>query len=208
MRKGEQTRERIVAAAAPLFNQHGFAGCSMQDVMDATGLEKGGLYRHFESKEKLAAESFRFALTQLIKIRTGNLTHIHGSIEKLRYIVERFVATPSPIRGGCPVMNTAIDADDGNPLLRELACKAIRDWKSRLSKIVEEGKRCGEIRADIEPRRIANTMVAMLEGALMISRIEGTRKPLEDARKSLEELLDGVRATRPRHSSKPSPAAA
>jgi len=62
MSKGEATRQRIVEAAAPLFNQRGFAGCSMQDVLDATGLEKGGLYRHFGSKEELAAESFTYAL--------------------------------------------------------------------------------------------------------------------------------------------------
>jgi TetR/AcrR family transcriptional repressor of nem operon len=195
MRKGEQTRERIIAAAAPLFNQHGYAGCSMQDVMDATGLEKGGLYRHFDSKEKLAAESFRFALSQLTKTRTGDLTHIRGSVEKLLYIAQRFLDTPSPIKGGCPLMNTAIDADDGNPLLRKLAAKAIRDWKSRLSKIVEDGKKCGEIHAETEPRRIANTIVAMLEGALMISRIEGTRKPLEDAHQSLKLFLDSLRVS-------------
>ncbi len=62
MRKGELTRERIIAEAAPIFNQRGFAGSSMQDVMEATGLENGGLYRHFRSKEELAVESFRYAL--------------------------------------------------------------------------------------------------------------------------------------------------
>ena len=56
MRKGELTRQRIIAQAAPIFNQRGFAGCSMQDLMEATGLEKGGLYRHFSGKEELAAE--------------------------------------------------------------------------------------------------------------------------------------------------------
>ena len=61
MSKGEETRLRIVAEAAPLFNQRGYEGCSIQDIMDATGLEKGGIYRHFESKEELAAEAFDFA---------------------------------------------------------------------------------------------------------------------------------------------------
>ncbi len=64
MRKGEATRQRIIAEAAPIFNQRGFDGCSMQDLMTATGLEKGGLYRHFSNKEELASEAFRFALAQ------------------------------------------------------------------------------------------------------------------------------------------------
>ena len=50
MNKGEMTRQRIIEESAPIFNQRGYAGCSMQDVMEATGLEKGGIYRHFESK--------------------------------------------------------------------------------------------------------------------------------------------------------------
>ena len=194
MRKGELTRQRIVEAAAPIFNERGFAGCSMQDVMDVTGLEKGGLYRHFASKEELAAEAFSFALNQVVKIRTGDLGHLDGSVEKLRYIVERFVETPSPLRGGCPLMNTAIDADDGNAVLRDLAKKAIRDWKSRLEKIVADGMRAGEIRKGTQPRRVSNTLVATLEGALMICRVEGNKQPLKDARATLEDFLDGLRA--------------
>src|ERR1700684_96433 len=146
MNKGEQTRQRIIAEAAPLFNQRGFAGCSMQDVMVATGLEKGGLYRHFASKEELAAECFKFALGLSVKTRTGDVAHIDGSVEKLLYFVERFVETPAPLRGGCPLMNTAIDCDDGNARLRDLARAGIQDWKARLGKIVAEGIRRGEIR--------------------------------------------------------------
>jgi len=194
MRKGEMTRQRIIAAAAPIFNQRGFAGCSMQDVMEVTGLEKGGLYRHFASKEDLAAEAFKFALSEAVKTRTRDLGHIEGSVEKLRYIVRRFVEAPSPMRGGCPLMNTAIDADDGNSVLRELVYNGIKDWKARLAKIVEGGIKRGEILKAVEPRRVANSIVATLEGSLMISRIEGSRKPLEDAQVTLDQMLTGIRA--------------
>src|ERR1700689_4577207 len=60
MTKGEQTRRKIVAAAAPIFNQHGYEGSSLADLMAATGLKKGGIYRHFASKEELAAEAFDY----------------------------------------------------------------------------------------------------------------------------------------------------
>ncbi len=58
MRKGEQTRRKIIERAAPLFNKRGFNGCSMQDISAATGLEKGSLYTHFNNKEELALEAF------------------------------------------------------------------------------------------------------------------------------------------------------
>ena len=52
MTKGEQTRQRIVKEAAPIFNRRGYEGSSLSDLMKATGLKKGGIYRHFSSKEE------------------------------------------------------------------------------------------------------------------------------------------------------------
>ncbi|HUA92957.1 MAG TPA: TetR/AcrR family transcriptional regulator [Terracidiphilus sp.] len=194
MRKGELTRQRIIELAAPLFNQRGFAGCSMQDVMEATGLEKGGLYRHFHSKEELAAEALRYSLQRTDNIRTDHLDQTHGSVELLRSFVERFVETSSPVPGGCPLMNTAIDSDDGNATLRELAREGFSEWRARLSKIVAEGIRRGEIRKKTEPRTVANLMIATLEGALMMSRLEGKKAPLKDAKVALAEMLSRIAA--------------
>ena len=193
MRKGDATRLRIIQQAAPIFNQRGYVGCSMHDLMDATGLEKGGIYRHFANKEELAAEAFRFALAQNVKLRTVHLKDIPGAVDKLSRAIQLFVETPSALPGGCPLMNTAIDADDGNPALRKLALQGIQAWRARLTRIVQAGIRSGEIRSDTIPRRIANTIIATLEGALMISRLERTRNPLRDAQSSLEILLQSLR---------------
>jgi AcrR family transcriptional regulator len=194
VRKGEQTRQKIIAAAAPIFNQHGYEGASMHALMEATGLEKGGIYRHFSSKEELAVEAFRYAVEQAVKVRTSDLDQIQGTIAKLHAIVKRFAEAPSPVPGGCPLMNTAIDSDDGNPVLRELAAAAIRRWRSRLEKIVEQGIQSREIREDAEPRRIATVLIATLEGALMMSRLERSRAALADARHVLDEMIDSLSA--------------
>jgi TetR/AcrR family transcriptional regulator, transcriptional repressor for nem operon len=194
MNKGEITRQRIIEEAAPIFNQRGYQACSIQALMEATGLEKGGIYRHFANKEELAAEAFRYALARVREVRLLGLDEIEGSMEKLRYLVRRFVETPGIVPGGCPLMNLAIDTDDGNPVLRGLALDGFRVWKTRLSGIVEEGIRRGEIRDDVEPRRIANVMVATLEGALMMSRLEESRTAILDAREMLETMLDGIAA--------------
>ena len=196
MRKGESTRGRIIAEAATIFNKQGFVGSSMQDVMEATGLEKGGLYRHFRSKEELAAASFRYALAKAVKLRTETLDRSHGAVDHLRSLVKRFVETPAAVPGGCPLMNTAIDADDGNPVLRSLVKEGLADWKKRLAEVVELGIRDGEISPKTQPRRVANTIIATLEGALMISCLEGTKTALEDAHATLDSLLEGLRTPR------------
>jgi AcrR family transcriptional regulator len=192
MGKGEATRQRIIEVAAPIFNQRGYAGCSLSELMEATGMEKGGIYRHFVNKEELAAEAFKYALAANVKVRTDHLAEIEGAVNKLRRVVELFVERPSAVAGGCPLMNTAIDADDGNAVLRELALEGIRAWKGRLEKIVRDGLRAGEIREGTVPRRVANVVVSTLEGALMISRMEGDKRALWDARASLDEMLEGL----------------
>lgn len=192
MSKGEATRQRIIEEAAPIFNQRGFAGCSMQDVMEATGLEKGGLYRHFSSKDELAMEVFRHSLAAVMTARRCDDSAVTGAVAKLLYRVRQFVRVPSPIPGGCPLMNTAVDADDTHPELRRLAKEGIQSWKASLSQIVEDGIRAGEIRKNIQPERIANVIVANLEGALMISRLEGNRQAILDAEATLEALIVGL----------------
>jgi len=47
VRKGEETRQEIIRKAAPIFNRKGYSGAALSDLMRATGLEKGGIYRHF-----------------------------------------------------------------------------------------------------------------------------------------------------------------
>lgn len=196
MNKGEQTRQTIIERAAPLFNQHGYAGCSLADVMEATGLEKGGLYRHFTCKEELATEVFRYALRRAFAAR-GLVTESGGDpVAKLRLMITRFVGTPSPIPGGCPLFNLAVDADDGNPALRRLARAGLRRWKRLVTTLVREGIALGEIMPHVQPEATANVMIATLEGALMITRLEGTRQALQDAQEALESWIGSIATNR------------
>jgi TetR/AcrR family transcriptional repressor of nem operon len=190
MGKGEKTRQRIIEQAAPLFNQAGMAGCTMQQILDATGLGKGGLYRHFSSKEELAAECLKYSLALVFQARSGIAEHIPNSIDKLRYLVDRFVSTPSPLKGGCPLMNSAVDSDDGDPQLRRLSLEGLRAWKSRLLQILKEGMERGEVTRGTDPVRVANTVIAILEGSLLISRMERTSNAMENAKLHLDSLLD------------------
>ena len=192
MTKGEGTRQRIIEQAAPIFNQHGFEGTSLADLMEATGLEKGGIYRHFASKEELAVESLRYALGRSERSRTDDVGEIAGAVERLRFLVRRFVRGRAGLAGGCPLMNAAIDADDGNAVLRGVAVQGLQDWVGRVEAIVKEGVQRGEIRVGTDSRRVAHGMIAALEGALMMSRLERCRRPLEDVGEMLEGMLEGI----------------
>jgi TetR/AcrR family transcriptional repressor of nem operon len=172
MSKGDETRQRIVAEAAKLFNQHGFEGGSMSELMEATGLEKGGIYRHFTSKEELAAEAFDYAWEAALKARMHDLDLIPNSVDWLKRFVANFVERHPIVPGGCPLLNTATDADDGNPVLRARARTALHAWRERLSSIVREGIERKEIRRSVDANKLATLVISSLEGATMIGRLD------------------------------------
>ncbi len=90
MRKGEQTRESILARSAHLFNRQGYAGSSLSDILRETGLEKGGIYTHFSSKDQLALEAFDDA-SRLVQQRVRQaLAGKFTAIERLLAIVSVF----------------------------------------------------------------------------------------------------------------------
>lgn len=189
MSKGEETRQRIIAVAAGIINQRGYKGCSINDIMAATGLEKGGIYRHFESKEELAAEAFDFAWANTFSLRTHDLDSISDPIDRLKQHIARF-AYRSQIPGGCPLLNTAIDSDDGNPVLRERVRKALRNWQAMLRKTLEEGIAQGSINPRLNIENAANHIIASLEGGMVISRLERNDTALHSARQYLENYLE------------------
>jgi TetR/AcrR family transcriptional repressor of nem operon len=179
-----------VEQSAAVFNRHGYSGTSMSALMAATGLEKGGLYRHFESKEDLAAAAFDYAWETVTEPRRRGLENCTTSLEKLLLLVRNFVEPlPRAIPGGCPLLNTAIDSDDGNAVLREKARGALGEWRSVIVEIVCQGMRSGELRSDVDPIAVATIVISSLEGAIMFSRLEKTREALFMIGKHLESFL-------------------
>ena len=196
MQKGEQTRLEIIRKAAPIFNQKGYEGAAMSDLMRATGLEKGGIYRHFESKQQLAEEAFDYAWRLAIDKRFEGTRDIPDTVDRLKQIVWNFRDRRAGlVPGGCPLLNTAIDSDDGHPRLRRKARQALDLWLDRLQAIAEEGKQKGEIRAAIDAAELATLIVSTLEGGLMVGRLKRKGEALDFVYRHLEEYLESsVRA--------------
>ena len=191
MRKGEQTRQEIIRKAAPIFNQRGYERAALSDLMKATGLEKGGIYRHFESKQQLAAEAFDYAWKLAMDTRFEGTEGISNTVGRLKQIVRNFRDRRAGlVAGGCPLLNTGVDSDDGNPQLREKARRALSSWLERLQTIIEEGQRRGEIPGDVDASELATLIVSTLEGSLMVSRLQRKDDPRNSACHHLEEYLE------------------
>jgi AcrR family transcriptional regulator len=169
----------------------------MSDVMAATGLQKGGIYRHFESKEQLAVEAFAYAVTLVGRRFAEALEGKTHAIDRLDAIISVFstLTTDPPVPGGCPVMNAGIENDDGNPALRECARDAMDGLRGLVARVAERGKARGEVRAGIDGDDLASVMVSTLEGAVMMSRLYGDDVHVTRAATHLRRYLEeSVRA--------------
>ncbi|HEU0300495.1 MAG TPA: TetR/AcrR family transcriptional regulator [Longimicrobium sp.] len=192
MRSGEQTRENIIRQAAALFNQQGFAGASMSDIMQATGLQKGGIYRHFESKEALALEAFEYAVGQMAGRFTAALEGRENAVDRLHAVIDVFARLHDdpPVPGGCPMLNTAVECDDGNPALRASARTAMDGLRTLVRQTVRKGIPRGEVRADVNGDELATVLISTLEGGVALSRLYGDGLHLQRAADAMRRYLD------------------
>jgi AcrR family transcriptional regulator len=173
--KGEQTKEMILARAAAVFNRQGYFGARLDDIRRATGLEKGGIYNHFASKEDLALQAFDYSVGQVRQRFAEALEGKRHAADRLLAIVGVFHDTiEHPIvPGGCPLLNTAVESDDAHPELRARARATMDDWYGLVQRIAARGVERGELRAATDPDAVATLLIATLEGAIMMSKLYG-----------------------------------
>jgi TetR/AcrR family transcriptional repressor of nem operon len=192
--KADKTRQFIVEKTAPIFNKKGYAGTSLNDMIHATGLTKGSIYGNFLNKDDVALAAFDFNLEKVNVTISQEMSGCQSFKEKLLVytkVYENFFEFPFP-EGGCPVLNTAVDADDTHPKLKQKASDAIISWKDKLSKLIQKGIANNEFNQDVDPEQTALTIIAMIEGAVMITKVTGKLQYRKAIMKSVEAMINGL----------------
>jgi len=191
LKKGELTRQRIIEMSAPVFNRKGFAGCSLAELLKATGLQKGGIYRHFDSKEALALEAFDYAWEQTKEARRGSITMSATPKTQLMEFIRSFRKPLETLAGGCPLLNTAVEFDDqGNTALRQKAVEAMEEWLFFLQELFQKGVEQKEFPRSLNLRSTSMCIISTLEGAVIMSQLLETQEPLTHACTFLENWLN------------------
>jgi AcrR family transcriptional regulator len=194
--KGARTRARIVREAAALFNTRGFAGTSVNDVSVATGLEKGGVYNHFGSKDDLALAAFDYA-AGLVRGRLEAAMRAHtggGSRLRAMFDVYRILSEQPFITGGCPILNTAVDADDTHPALRTRARGAMDAWLNLVGQALDAGIAAGEFRSGVDVAAASDTIVAALEGGILLAKLYRDPARMRGVIDQISGFVDTLRA--------------
>ncbi|MBS1780844.1 MAG: TetR/AcrR family transcriptional regulator [Bacteroidetes bacterium] len=192
MKKSERTKQFIVEQVAPIFNIKGYAGTSLSDMTSATGLTKGSIYGNFSGKDDVALAAFDYNLAKLQHIISGEMSKQTDTRDKLLVYVtayENYLRLPFP-QGGCPILNTAIEADDTHPKLKQRAAKAIESWKAKIVDLVEAGIEEGAFKKTTDAEATALSIIALIEGSIMITKATGKINYKSAIMKTVENIIN------------------
>jgi len=191
MSKSENTKQFIIEKTALVFNTKGYAGTSMNDIMNATGLSKGCIYGNFENKDEVALAAFDYNHSKVNEHMKARILATDKSIERLLVYPDtykNYLKYPYLV-AGCPILNTSTEADDTHPQLRERAEKALDFWKTSLENQIKRGILRKEIKDDTDPTEVAVVMISMIEGAFMQAKVTNRTKELKIAMLFLEKMI-------------------
>ena len=194
--KSDRTKQFIVEQTAPVFNEKGYAGTSLSDLENVTGLTKGSIYGNFENKDEVALAAFDYNFNRVTLYIKDKILATDNSIQRLLVypkVYRNFLNIPF-LKPGCPILNTSTEADDTHPKLREKASNALEFWKTSIENQITRGIQRGEINNDTNPTEFAVILMSLIEGSIMQAKVTGKPTELRIAMNYLEKLILGLKA--------------
>jgi len=194
VRNPELTRTIILETAAELFNSQGYKATSISDITAKAKLTKGAIYRHFQDKSSLEKEALRMMCNQMLGDISRNIKVACDSKEKLQCIIDYFsaYAIKPPFKGGCPLMNAAVEADDANIELKQVVQFIMEQIHQAVCIIVKNGKKHGQIKKSANADELSSLMISSLEGGVMMLKILDTNTHLMNCIKHLEKEIESI----------------
>jgi TetR/AcrR family transcriptional regulator, lmrAB and yxaGH operons repressor len=183
MAKHGETRERLLRTAATLFHTQGYHATGLNQVVAEGGAPKGSLYFHFPGgKEQLAAES--------IAVSAAGVRDLLRSVSDVDDALALFAArlADTDFRDGCPVATVALDAAGESEPIRAACATAYDSWREVLvDSLVRQG-----VPAARAPG-LATTVLAAVEGALLLARTQRDVAPLRQVGADVRLLIEGAK---------------
>ena len=188
--KGERTRARIVDEAARLVHERGVAGTTLDDVKAAAEVSGSQLYHYFPDKDELVqAVIDHQAETIVSNQRRADL----GSVEGLHAWRDMVIATArsAEARGGCPLGSLGGQLAESDPEARALIAAGFEEWSTAISEGLRTLHAAGHLPAGIDPDDLAVTLLAVLQGGLLLAQVQRSTRAFETAVDTLLALASG-----------------
>ena len=194
--KGTQTRRRIIENSLQLFSVKGYYNTSVSDILDATGLTKGGLYGHFASKEDIWYAVYDEAVG-IWKIIVFN--GIRNDMDPLKRI-EKFIENDmrdylgaDVFEGGCFFLNMLVELSGQSASMSKKILRGFVKLSGLLRSWLEEADRQGMLKEDLDLKEIANFIIISLNGAAALYISSRDKSILEQTTRQLSLYVEQLK---------------
>ncbi len=196
-KKGDQTRQRIIEKALQVFSVKGYFNTSVSDLLDVTGLTKGGLYCHFKSKEDIWYAVYDEAVAIWRQAVFKKVEGIRDPLERIGHIVDRALKDylgGDLFEGGCFFVNMLVELSDQSSSMSRHILKGFVDFSRLFQMWLLEASQRGLIPPHTPHREVADFIVVALNGAATLYVSSRDSAVLEETRNQLHFYIDCLRA--------------
>ncbi len=190
-RKGQQTRDRIVAAAADLILQQGVARTTLEEVRAEAGVSSSQIYHYFADKEALVRAVVDHQAQAVVGgIHEPALAAIEG-IDGLRAWRDMIVSMQrkAKCRGGCPLGSLGSELAELDHAARRDVAAGYARWETAILACLTGMRDRGQLSAAVDPRQLAIAVLAALQGGLLLAKVERDVRPLAAALDAMISLI-------------------
>jgi TetR/AcrR family transcriptional repressor of nem operon len=187
--KGARTRARIVEEAAALIHKHGVAGATLEDVKVAAEVSGSQMYHYFPDKNDLVQAVIDFQADNIVKRNTHALDSANG-VEAWRKMVIA-AARRTQAKGGCQLGSLGSQLAESDPEARALIAAGFVQWAAAISDGLQSLHAEGRLPSDIDPDDLATTLLATLQGGLLLAQVQRDVRPFETAVNTVLALMIG-----------------
>lgn len=189
--KGTKTREHILKSSRKLLVTQGFHNTAISEIISATGVKKGNLYYHFASKEDLGLAVLEDAKEEFFLFLNKSLSGSDPVIKIINACQAIFnEQKKNNFVGGCLFGNTALEMTDSNPQFASIIQEVFDRWTEIFETLMLKAQESGNLNSKIPPKLLAKTVVATVEGAIMMSRVSKRKQDLCDFLTAIKTILE------------------
>ena len=188
--KGARTRARIVEEAAALIHERGVAGTTLDDVKVAAEVSGSQLYHYFADKEELVQAVIDYQADAIVNRNRHALSSANG-VEAWRKMVIA-AAKRTKAQGGCQLGSLVGQLAESDPEARALIAAGFDQWAAAIGDGLRSLQADGKLASDIDPDNLATTLLATLQGGLLLAQVHRSSRPFETAVNTLLALAIGT----------------
>jgi len=187
--KGARTRARIVEEAAALIHERGVAGTTLEDVRVAAEVSGSQMYHYFPDKNDLVQAVIDYQADAIVNRNRHALSGANG-VENWRKMVIT-AAKHTKAKGGCQLGSLVGQLAESDPEARALIAAGFDHWAAAIADGLRSLQTDGKLASGIDPDDLATTLLATLQGALVLAQVHRSPRPFETAIDTLLALAIG-----------------